>query len=114
MAYIDTMMAYSVPRFIRVLGFNNCPGLTEVPDKNSQNWTVYPNPFQNSLKIQSALYQANITLTIKNTAGQVVFSEKRNSVHLEYLDLSALKAGIYLLEANSNLGVYQTKIIKME
>lgn len=108
------MMAYSVPRFIRVLGLDNCPGFTEVSDKNSQNWTVYPNPFQNSLKIQSALNQANITLTIKNNSGQLVFSENRNSVHLGYVDLSALKAGIYLLEVNSNSGVYQTKIIKME
>ncbi len=70
--------------------------------------TVYPNPFNNNITINTIDAQS---INIYNSIGKLVFSSKINSRNQE-IDLSELNNGLYILRVYSKSGIKQTKIIK--
>lgn len=83
-----------------------------------KNFTVYPNPFSSDLKIElEAAKDAPVTLRISNAIGQAVVNrntllQKGNNVIVLSAELSALKAGMYVIEIISEDGRQTQKIIK--
>src|SRR6218665_117939 len=92
------------------LTVENCLGLDEATRlKNAIR--IYPNPVSNSLSLDlpnaPSLEIRNIS--ISNILGQTVYStSERNSA----VDVSSLKAGIYLLSIKTNEGDWNGKFIK--
>lgn len=83
-----------------------------------KNFTVYPNPFSSDLKIElNAEKDVAVTVRITNAIGQTVVSrssllQKGNNVIVLSSELSALQAGMYILEIISEDGKMSQKIIK--
>lgn len=62
-------------------------------------YSVYPNPFQESVSIKTMLINPTCEIILFNAVGQRVFSKKVNSmVSSELLDLSSLNSGSYMLQ----------------
>ena len=81
-------------------------GIAEI--EADQNATVYPNPFTNHIKINSA--EENIHVSIYNTMGQEVYS---GSYTTAGIDLPQLTSGIYIVQAISNNKIISnTKLLK--
>ena len=57
--------------------------------------TVYPNPAERELKINSTVSLNNSLLRLSNAAGQVVYSRRLNGNAPYTIDISALPAGTY-------------------
>jgi hypothetical protein len=65
----------------------------------SQNFEIYPNPVASNLNIKISGDDSNISFTILNILGQQVLSGKLNT---NSIDVSNLKAGLYLIELTGN------------
>uniref|UniRef100_UPI00404AA8EF T9SS type A sorting domain-containing protein n=1 Tax=Flavobacterium sp. TaxID=239 RepID=UPI00404AA8EF len=94
--------------------FENIPLNNEVAEK--QNFSIFPNPFENVLAINSFEEDGVAKLTITNMLGQKVYEktvsfENQNQAILD--DLSNLKSGTYFIniENNSNKN-YNSTLIK--
>lgn len=78
-----------------------------IEENNLNNFTVYPNPTKNKVKITSN--QTIATVNIFNLLGQKI-KEIRSA---NTIDLSGLDSGVYLLQIKTKTGTPQThKIIK--
>lgn len=88
--------------------------LTSINTIASNSFSVYPNPSQGTLYIQApeSLTNGNYTIEISNLVGTTVSYE-----HTEFnnskcsLNLSHLKAGLYILKSN-DLNIHKTIMIK--
>ena len=67
---------------------------TSIEEKGISDFSVYPNPFSNEIRIQS---EENFTMTLMNAAGELVKTASGNTIS----DLESLPAGIYLLRLES-------------
>jgi hypothetical protein len=62
-------------------------------------YSVYPNPFQESVSIKSTLTNTKCEIVLFNTIGQRVYSKIVSSmISSEMIDLSFLTSGSYILE----------------
>jgi hypothetical protein len=83
-----------------------------------KRFNVFPNPFINDLRIElNANNNAAATIRISNAAGQSVFSraiqvQKGNNIIILATELSALQAGMYVVEIISEEERQVQKIIK--
>lgn len=83
-----------------------------------KGFTVYPNPFTSNLKVElTSEKDANITLRIRNAAGQAIVDrnmlvQKGNNVIVLSSELASLNAGMYLVEVVTEQGKQVQKIIK--
>lgn len=83
-----------------------------------KDFTVFPNPFSNDLKIQlSSDKQAPVQIRISNAAGQLVVSknimlQKGENIVVMSSELNSLKPGMHLMEIISEDGKMTQKIIK--
>ncbi len=74
--------------------------------------TIYPNPNNGILNIQTGTTLENGSIEIYNVLGEKVYSEKIKEQNTQ-LDISNLSNGIYQARVLSNNGViYQSKIVK--
>lgn len=92
---------------------NRPPSTLQVESK--KDWTtgevvIFPNPTKGQITLQlpNSVNADLITISIFNLVGELVY--KNNGVNLS-IDLSMLKAGIYLVQINSELESYTTRII---
>ena len=82
------------------------------------NFTVFPNPFTNDLKVQiSSDKETNIFVRISNSLGQQVVSrnvmlQSGENIVVLNSELASLKSGMYLLELVTEEGKMTQKIIK--
>ena len=75
---------------------------------NTENATVYPNPFSTNVKVNSI--EDNIHIYVFNVMGQEVYSAPYQS---SGADLAGLAPGMYILHATSNeKTIINTKILK--
>ena len=83
---------------------------TGVQTVNSENQlTIYPNPVQNVLNID--LHVKMGTLEVFDITGKSVQYKLINGNNMS-IDVSGLRAGIYLLQINSNDGIVNRKFVK--
>jgi photosystem II stability/assembly factor-like uncharacterized protein len=81
------------------LGINN-PGATHL--------SVYPNPIKDILNLNSA--EAIISIAIYTASGQLVFSEKSDSI--QKIDVSTFSSGVYFVKAATANGDRTIKVVK--
>jgi PKD repeat protein len=81
---------------------------------NAANISLMPNPVKDMLTINLTSVVGKVALTLTSSLGQVVYSSNGAELKNEktVLNLSALKAGIYVLKIESNDGVVLKKIVK--
>lgn len=87
---------------VRVETFNN----------STQPWQVYPIPAKDQLHIQH-FQQPIHTISIRNTAGQLVSKHKVNTQDTT-IPIHALSSGTYLLHIELQGGIYFSKVIQKE
>lgn len=81
---------------------------TSVEDMEKENISVYPNPVDNLLKIKLVGdKEANIQLF--NLVGQQVYNGK--AVNNAEINVSNMKAGVYMLKVSQNGKVYTSKVV---
>ena len=91
----------------------NVAFVTHIPSHEPTSWTIYPNPAQTQLFIQSLDNKIdNAKIELFDIVGKpcVVQNEKGNDIIT--LDLSTLTKGIYLLKISNNDTYHTYKIVK--
>jgi len=83
---------------------------------NSQTFSVFPNPTSKKIYIDFVSNTLACNITIVNTLGQEVFSEKENTVYsgVKMIDLSTMKNGIYFVNVEVNSKIQTTRIILLK
>lgn len=94
-------------------------GSYEVSESNSINdftkekLSVYPNPVKDFITIQLENYTAKVEITIYNTLGSVLLSEKTDFNREYRMNLSDLDSGIYFISfVNDNLLITKMIVVK--
>ncbi|HNW97927.1 MAG TPA: C10 family peptidase [Bacteroidales bacterium] len=81
--------------------------------KNNENITIFPNPVNDMLNIEFKEYLGSKTqINIYNLVGELVYSEQVNPTFNDIiqLDLSAMKAGIYMVNIDDGNKMISKKI----
>ncbi len=81
-----------------------------VAEISTSSFSVYPNPTKGNITIilENA---ANVDFSVIDIVGKIVYSKSASSVNgLIEMDLTALKAGIYILRMTNNQEVKQVKV----
>lgn len=83
------------------------------PVDNSFAFSVFPNPTSKVISIDFGSNTSAGNITILNSLGQEVFSEKENKVYsgIKTIDLGSLKNGIYYLHVEVNSDIQTTRIV---
>ena len=84
---------------------NTTSSIENIQDANIR---IYPNPVVNQLHVQANSPVKQLSLI--NLTGTIVMQAEGNNV--EFIDVSQLKNGTYLLTVQTTKGVYNQKIIK--
>ncbi len=80
------------------------------PDLVLNNWSLFPNPAQNSLHIQCDLSSEFYSVSIQNIQGQVLLKERVSQSGYQ-LDISGLSPGVYLVKLQSGTQWQTQKIV---
>ncbi len=92
----------------------NCDYVSSVGSLNIlHRCKVYPNPFTNSVTIETQV-SGDFKVMVINSLGQVVYSNRFEDTTLLQPDLSHLKKGIYQLVILNGKKVYTKRIVKNE
>ena len=83
-----------------------------INDNNLNLFTIYPNPVQNNLTIQSETNTIK-EIFIYNMIGQKIQSIKSNNMQNINVDVSLLQSGTYIIEIITNGGTMKNKFIKL-
>lgn len=78
----------------------------------NNNPKVYPNPFYDELSIEFE-NENNLKLKIIDSQGKIYFTENYENKQIINLSISNLPKGLYFLCIESNLKVYNQKILKL-
>lgn len=113
MAYIDTIIGYSIPRVVRVFGLDNCPGTVGIAENNAKTTTkIFPNPTAESVQTSTAAGQGTITeVFIYDNTGRLV-KQVSNLRNQEYsLNVKDLPKGVYQMKVNTTMGESNHKLV---
>ncbi|MFN8165432.1 MAG: choice-of-anchor J domain-containing protein [Bacteroidia bacterium] len=86
---------------------NNGVGIVNV---EAGKIAVYPNPSQGFISLNSSLTSDSYLVTVTNSIGQVVFSDKFNQLNEQKINLTAQPAGQYIVKVISDKNVYTQKV----
>ncbi|MBK5284849.1 MAG: T9SS type A sorting domain-containing protein [Bacteroidia bacterium] len=105
----DGQFTYSKIKSV-ILGVENRDAIISIS-------SVSPNPFQESFSVTYSVQQdADITVALMNSVGQLVYSEKKNSIkginQFDYNEGSNLPNGVYFVRISFDDKVQIKKIIK--
>jgi len=81
------------------INYSPATGIVSTETKN-RNMVVYPNPANNYLNISG--FAKNDVISIYNYMGQLILKKNMNDDSVETLDISPLKAGVYVIKVNNN------------
>jgi len=83
------------------------------PGENSFTFSVFPNPTSKVISIDFGSNTSAGNITILNSLGQEVYSEKENKTYsgIKTIDLGSLKNGIYYLNVEVNSEIQTTRIV---
>lgn len=101
---------------VKILSYDECIS-TSLTEKQGIQFNVFPIPATSFItinKLKNSLDQdAKMKISIRNLMGKLVLSKLFDHFNeLQSIDISFLKEGMYLLEIDSERGIYQQKIIK--
>ncbi len=81
-------------------------------DENTQQlFSVYPNPSNGYLYIESSQHTSILEIIVRSVNGQAVMSQLPHSSLKQKLDLSSLNTGMYFVEIRTADAVYLEKVI---
>jgi dienelactone hydrolase len=108
MLYIDTVMAYTLPRMAKAL---NAVGYTiSVPEVESVKLQLVPNPTTSNAVVRT--YGANATsVEVYDILGRPVFASTVNASEVE-LPSAAWAPGAYFVRLHTERGVHTAKLIR--
>ncbi len=103
-----------------IVTMNGCTDTSACININNTNidyiyntqYTVFPNPTNASLNIQSTKKLSNATIKLYNITGQIILQKTNLSGDNFTVDLSEYAKGIYILEISSSEGVERVKVVK--
>ena len=81
-----------------------------VPTQSALSYQVYPNPFTNTLQINSN--RSMLEMTVYDLIGKKIWQKTSNNNTSETIDLSSLNQGVYLLKIKTTNGIITHKLIK--
>ena len=87
----------------------NCQITSVVTDLHTSKFKLAPNPFQNTIHLEG-IAKINGDIRVYNIWGILVFSQR--CIHEDFLDLSFLPDGQYVLEYAGEYEIYRQIIIK--
>ncbi|MFN8293770.1 MAG: T9SS type A sorting domain-containing protein [Chitinophagales bacterium] len=100
--YIDTIMAYTAPRFKAIIDNNTpCQILSSVKavDTKAVSFTLLPNPAAATLTVIASETNANIaTVTLFDFSGKVVLKHHNESGYYAAINTENLANGMYMVE----------------
>lgn len=109
--YLDTILNYAVPRMMVGMQIDGYMKIGLDENKLNSSLEFYPNPVKDILNFSSTADQSIDAIRITNISGQLVkaiaVEEGQTSV-----DLSALKAGVYMIEFRAGDQASVQKIVK--
>ncbi len=84
--------------------------ISGIEENNIMNISVYPNPANKHIYINSAKYLIN-QITLTNISGKEVFSDFSNKNKAEFsIDISSFNSGIYFVNIYTEAGIITRKI----
>jgi len=89
----------------------SCEILANNHFESTGNLVVSPNPVSSQLRIDSE-FQSNSTIQIFNSIGQIILDKKTQNSFTEWLDVSQLSAGIYLVSVQYMGRISTAKFVK--
>ncbi len=84
---------------------------SSIIENSSRNFNIYPNPFKNTIQINSRSNHFINNISIYNSIGILVFSKTINDFQT-LLNLGKLTSGFYLIKIQSDDETITTRIIK--
>lgn len=87
------------------------PGAVTPPYANG-DMEIYPNPTQGAAMVYTTMKMDRVQIAIRDRYGRTVYTQSELNGNYFPLDLSALAAGVYLVELSSETGRYQVRLIK--
>jgi hypothetical protein len=90
----------------------NCTGIDQVNLESTVK--IYPNPVSNELTLSINGREQQLTLTLSNANGQVVYSEKLTNITPDYkkkLDMTQFSRGVYFIKLSHNDRLFTEKVI---
>ena len=103
----DNSFGYGIPNFKAALELKN-----RIPVVNTTNFRLFPNPFNNHIKITSANISIVDQLSLYDITGNLVYQQKQVTLPKEISQLDNLPQGVYLLKLNAQSYTHTRKIIK--
>lgn len=79
--------------------------------KNQTTFNIYPNPATDVLNIETNISYKNLTLTIFDITGKVVWNQNLGSQKTIKLDRNALKSNVYFIKVSTERETFLQKII---
>jgi hypothetical protein len=113
--YIDTIMAYTAPRFKAIIDANApCQVLASVKETTeiTASFSCYPNPAASTLTVVSTNITDNIaTVSLFDINGKRVLNHDNNTGYYAALNLENVSNGMYWVEAVTQGGIKSVKKI---
>jgi hypothetical protein len=106
-----------VPKVVQIDTIQNATSIGK-PVVRPQDLRVWPNPFNQSLKVVLPDAQPGewVTFTLQDGLGRIVATTRvqvSTSNHtLEFTPGSTLPQGVYVLRASTRQGIYQQKVVR--
>ncbi|MFD1016508.1 S8 family serine peptidase [Winogradskyella rapida] len=102
----DQFLGYGIPNLYTAKNL-----ALSVDDFNLEGLRLYPNPVNSDLYLSFPEAQSQIKVVVYNQLGQEVLQETLTET-TESLDVSALSAGVYLIQLSTEVGVKTLQFIK--
>ena len=119
----------ATPTMVTFTNTNTFPSVTGVPasgtiyrfattttgiskNRNKANFSVYPNPVADVMKIEGLTAKGNVTINVSDVLGKVVLTEKVTAAQNVSVNVGSLKKGAYTVEISSEEGRSIKQIIK--
>ncbi len=114
-AYVDIPYVYQITKgsMGALLHYAVAYDVTGLPELNEQTLVIYPNPVEEVLTVPlSESESLGSTALVYDLAGTLVKSSQQGTSEQLLLDVSALKAGTYILTVQSEAGARSGRFVK--
>jgi hypothetical protein len=86
--------------------------VTHIPEGQSGNWKVYPNPVQSTLTVEVPFSLQDGSIELFDALGRKVYSNSTRSVSRIQIPMESIPAGIYQVIYRNSEGTFAAKVIR--
>jgi len=114
-AYIDSIVGYMCPRLVEAMAVAqepaNCTRVGIEEEIMAEQASVYPNPTENILTINTnGNFHIN-SVDVYNVTGTLVFSEANLNTTMKEVNVAELPSALYLLQITTDMGIITKKVM---